>query len=155
MPSGTSFVFEGPGTGDVIRCLNAAQAAGGYGIGHVSKENSPGTANWRHVRLEGTLPLRDNAKAGRYDYFVESTIQYLNSAYNGYSAQQKAFINGFIAQASKPDALAKLSAANQQGVAALPTSYAGEFGTGTANEIAFGSRVTRAGNTCNPLTAVK
>jgi hypothetical protein len=155
MPTGTGFVFEGPGTGDVIRCLNAAQTAGGYAIGHVSKENVPGTASWRHVRLEGSLPLRDNAKSGRYDYFVESTIQYLNSAYNSFSAQQKAFVNGFIAQASKPDALAKLSAANQQGVAALPTSYAGEFGTGTANEIAFGSRVTRAGNTCNPLTAVK
>jgi hypothetical protein len=155
MPSGTTFVFEGPGTGDVVTCLNTAHNKGGYAIGHVSRENSPGTNLWKHVRLEGAQPSRDNAKAGRYDYFVESTIQYLNSAFDGFSAQQKAFVTGFIAQARTPDALAKLSTANQQGVAALPDSYAGAFGTGTANEIAFGSRVTRAGNSCNPLTAVK
>lgn len=156
MPSGTTFVFEGPGTGDVVRCLNTANTNAGYAIGHVSRENVPGTNDrWKHVRLEGAQPSRDNAKAGRYDYFVESTIQYLNSAFATFTPQQQAFVKGFIAQARTPDALARLSAANQQGVAALPDSYAGPFGTGTANEIAFGSRVTRAGNSCNPLTAVK
>jgi hypothetical protein len=155
MPSGSLFVFEGPGTGDVVTCLNTANNKGGYAIGHVSRENVPGSNQWKHVRLEGAQPSRDNAKAGRYDYFVESTIQYNNAAFGGFSAAQQSFVNGFIAQAKLPDALARLSAANQQGVAALPDSYAGAFGTGTANEIAFGSRVTRAGNSCNPLTAVK
>jgi hypothetical protein len=121
----------------------------------VSRENAPGTNQWKHVRLEGAQPSRDNAKAGRYDYLVESTIQYNNAAFAALSAAQKSFVTGFIAQARTPDALARLSTANQQGVAALPDSYAGAFGTGTANEIAFGSRVTRAGNSCNPLTAVK
>ncbi len=155
MPSGTTFVFEGPGTGDVITCLNTANSNSGYAIGHVSRENVPGSAQWKHVRLEGALPSRDNAKAGRYDYFVESTIQYLNSAFATFTPQQQSFVTGFIAQARTPDALARLSPANQQGVAALPDSFKGAFGTGTANEIAFGSRVTRAGNSCNPLTAVK
>jgi hypothetical protein len=156
MPSGTTFVFEGPGTGDVVRCLNTANTNQGFAIGHVSRENVPSASDrWKHVRLEGAQPSRDNAKAGRYDYFVESTIQYLNSAFATFTPQQQAFVKGFIAQARTPDALARLSAANQQGVAALPDSYAGPFGTGTANEIAFGSRVTRAGNSCNPLTAVK
>jgi hypothetical protein len=150
------FVFEGPGTGDVVRCLNTANTNAGYAIGHVSRENVPGASDrWKHVRLEGAQPSRDNAKAGRYDYFVESTIQYLNSAFSASTPQQQSFVTGFIAQARKPDALARLSPANQQGVAALPDSFAGAFGTGTANEIAFGSRVTRAGNSCNPLTAVK
>jgi hypothetical protein len=155
MPTGTLFVFEGPGTGDVVTCLNTANTKGGYAIGHVSRENVPGTNQWKHVRLEGAQPSRDNAKAGRYDYLVESTIQYNNAAFAALSAAQKSFVTGFIAQARTPDALARLSTANQQGVAALPDSYAGAFGTGTANEIAFGSRVTRAGNSCNPLTAVK
>jgi hypothetical protein len=155
MPTGTTFVFEGPGTGDVVSCLNRAQTAGGYGIGHVSRENAPGSNQWKHVRLEGALPLRDNAKAGRYDYTVESTVQYLTSAFNTLTASQKAFIGGFTSRIALPDSLARLSSANQQGVAALPGSYAGAFGTGTANEIAFGSRVTRAGNSCNPMTAVK
>ena len=40
-------------------------------------------------------------------------------------------------------------------VAALPDSYAGDFGTGSANEIAFGSRVSRGGNSCNPVVHYK
>jgi hypothetical protein len=155
MPTGGTFVFEGPGTGDVVNCLNRAQTAGGYGIGHVSRENAPGSNQWRHVRLEGALPSRDNAKAGRYDYTVESTVQYKDSVFNALQPTQRAFISGFIARVSKPDSLARLSSANQQGVAALPESYPGDFGTGTANEIAFGSRVTRVGNSCNPMTAIK
>lgn len=155
MPADTTFVFEGPGTGDVVSCLNRAQNAGGYGIGHVSKENAPGSNLWKHVRLEGANPLRDNAKQGRYDYTVESTVQYLKTAYNALTASQKSFITGFTSEIKKPDSLAKLSSANQQGVAALPSSYTGAFGSGNANTVAFGSRVTRAGNSCNPMTAVK
>jgi hypothetical protein len=155
IPTGGTFVFEGPGTGNVISCLNRAQTAGGYAIGHVSRENSPGTGQWKHVRLEGALPLRDNAKAGRYDYSVESTVQYNTTAFNSLSASQKAFISGFTTRIALPDSLARLSSANQDGVAALPLSYAGAFGTGSANEIKFGSRVTRGGNSCNPMTAIK
>lgn len=155
MPSGSLFVFEGPGTGDVVSCLNRANAGNGYAIGHVSRENVPGSGSWRHVRLEGATPSRDNLKAGRYDYAFESTMQYLRSAFSALTAQQRSFITGFINESAKPDALVKLSSSAQQGVAALPGSYAGDFGTGTANEIAFGSRVTRAGNSCTPFTAVK
>lgn len=155
MPEGSTFVFEGPGTGDVVSCLNAADKAQGYAIGHVSKENVPGTGAWKHVRLEGANPDGANAKQGRYDYLVESTVQYKIATYNGLSAQQKSFINGFTAEIAKPESLAKLPSANQNGVLALPLSYAGNFGTGTANEIKFGSRVSRNGNSCQPLTATK
>jgi hypothetical protein len=155
MPANTQFFFEGPGTGDVVSCLNRANNGGGYALGHVSKENAPGSNFWKHVRVEGAFPSRDNLKIGRYDYAVESTLQWLNSAYTGFSANQKTFLTNFANKIALPDSLAKLSSANQQGVAALPTSYAGDFGTGTVNEIAFGSRVTRAGNTCTPFTASK
>jgi hypothetical protein len=159
MPQSTTFYFEGPGTGDVISCLNAAQKAGGYAIGHVSKENVPATSGtigqWKHVKLEGALPDGNLAKQGRYDYVVESTIQYKTSAFSGLSAAQKSFITGFTSEIAKPDSLAKLPAANQNGVLALPTAYAGAFGTGTTNEIKFGSRVSRGGNSCQPLAAVK
>jgi hypothetical protein len=155
MPTGTSFIFEGPGTGDVVSCLNRANNGGGYAVGHVSKENAPGSNLWKHVRLEGAYPSRDNLKIGRYDYAVESTMQYLNSAFAGFTANQKTFITNFGNKIALPDSLARLSSANQQGVASLPTSYSGAFGTGTANEIAFGSRVTRGGNTCTPFTASK
>lgn len=159
MPGGTTFVFEGPGTGDVISCLNAANKAQGYAIGHVSKENVPATSGtiglWKHVRLEGANPDGAQAKQGRYDYVVESTIQYKVGSYTGFTAQQKSFITGFTTEIAKPDALAKLPAANQNGVLALPLSYAGDFGTGSANEIKFGSRVSRSGNSCQPLAGQK
>lgn len=155
MPSGSTFVFEGPGTGDVISCLNAAEKAKGYAIGHVSRENVPGSNNWKHVRLEGTFPSRDAAKSGRYDYFFESTVQWKTDYVSGLSAAQQSFIPKLAARMAKADSLARLSSANQNGVAALPDSYAGEFGVGTANEVAFGSRVTRAANSCLPVTAVK
>ena len=159
MPGGTTFVFEGPGTGDVVSCLNAANKAGGYAIGHVSKENVPATSGtvglWKHVRLEGANPDGTQAKQGRYDYVVESTIQYKAASFTGFTAQQQSFINGFTTEIAKPDALAKLPAANQNGVLALPLSYAGDFGTGSVNEIKFGSRVSRAGNSCQPLAALK
>lgn len=148
---GGLFVFEGPGTGNVTACLNRAQTAGGYAIGHVSKENAQ-TATWKHVKLEGANPLRDNLKRGRYDYAVESTMQYKAA---GLSGNLAIAVPRLVAEVRRPDALARLSPNAQNGVAALPTAYAGAFGTGTANEITFGSRVTRSGNTCNPLTAVK
>jgi len=155
MPTGTSFVFEGPGTGDVVSCLNRANNAQGYAIGHVSKENAPGSNLWKHVRLEGANPLRDDAKQGRYDYTYESTVQYLKTAYNALTASQRSFITGFTTEIKRPDALVTVPAAHQQGVAALPTSYAGAFGTGSANVIAFGSRVTRAGDSCNKMFGTK
>lgn len=155
MPTGGLFVFEGPGTGDVVSCMNQAQKSGGYAIGHISKENAPGSNSWKHVRLEGAVANGTNAKQGRYDYLVESTIQHNKSAFAALTANQRAFINGFTAEVAKPSALATLSTANQAGVLALPKSYAGAFGTGTPAEIAFGSRVSRGGNSCTPLNAVK
>jgi hypothetical protein len=158
MPTASTFFFEGPGTGDVVSCLNRANNGGGYALGHVSKENAPGSNFWKHVRLEGAYPSRDNLKIGRYDYAVESTVQYLTSYINdtkSISANQKTFVTNFTNKMALPDSLARLPSANQQGVASLPTSYAGAFGTGTANEIAFGSRVTRGGATCTPFTATK
>ena len=71
------------------------------------------------------------------------------------SADQQKFLTDFRDTAKTPDSLSKLAAANQLGVAALPDSYAGAFGTGTANEIAFGSRVSRGGNSCNPVVHYK
>jgi hypothetical protein len=154
-PSNT-FVFEGPSNGDVVNCLNRANTVGGYAVGHVSRENQPGSNNWRHVKTEGALPLRDNLKAGGYDYAFESTVQWVTTGFAALSANQQNFIQGITNALKSPAALqATLSAAAAQGVAALPDSYAGDFGTGTAAEIAFGSRVTRGGNSCSPFTAVK
>jgi hypothetical protein len=156
-PTGNIFVFEGSTTGNVISCLGAAEDTGAYAIGHVSKENNElGTGSkWRHVALDGIAPNRDNTKNGKYNYFFESTMQWHVAKFASLSQDQKDFLAQFRTEAQKPDSLAKLSASAQLGVAALPDSYAGTFGTGTANEIAFGSRVLRGGNSCNLPTIAK
>ena len=159
MPAGGTFVFEGPGTGDVISCTTAAQQQGGYAIGHISKENAPktdGSEFWKHVRLENVAPSRDNAKNGNYDYVVESTIQYKKADFANFSASVKTFITKFIAEVKKPSALNNLSANAQNGVLALPTSYTDldPSVSADASVVKFGSRVSRGGLTCNPLQRV-
>ncbi|MBP6900099.1 MAG: hypothetical protein KBC73_08430 [Burkholderiaceae bacterium] len=146
--SGKLFVFEGSSTGNVISCLGAAEDNAAYAIGHVSKENDEAGSKWRHVKLDGIAPNRDNVKAGKYAYFYESTMQWHNGHVATLSTDQQDFIAQFAAEAGKPESLNKLSTATKNGVAALPDSYAGAYGTGTADEIAFGSRVTRGGNSC-------
>ena len=147
-PSGSLFVFEGSSTGNVISCLGAAEDTAAYAIGHVSKENNEAGSKWRHVKLDGIAPSRDNVKAGKYGYFFESTMQWHTSHVASLSNDQQDFIAQFAAEAGKPASLAKLAAATQNGVAALPDSYAGAYGVGTTDEINFGSRVTRGGNSC-------
>ncbi len=156
-PTGSIFVFEGSTTGNVISCLQAAQTTNAYAIGHVSKENNDvaSGSTWRHVRVDGVAPNRDNVKNGKYNYFYESTMQWHVTRFAALSADQQSFLTQFRAEARKPDNLARLAAANQLGVAALPTAYAGAFGTGTANEITFGSRVQRGGNSCQLPVHVK
>jgi hypothetical protein len=94
-------------------------------------------------------------KNGKYNYFFESTMQWHTAKFATLSADQQNFLTQFRTEASKPDSLTRLSSTAQQGVAALPTAYAGAFGTGTANEIAFGSRVQRGGNSCQLPVIVK
>jgi hypothetical protein len=173
--AGQTFIFEGAGTGDVTHCLSRAEVAGGYAIGHVSKENAPNTttanqpdaatrvniankAVYRHVKLEGTFPHRDTLKAGNYDYAVESTVQFKTDRVTGtsdLSANQKAFITSFSDALATVAPLAYLPTAVQNGIAALPTAYAGAYGSGTTAEILFGSRVSRGGNSCTPFSAFK
>lgn len=154
-PTGNLFVFEGSSTGNVVSCLGAAEDKAAYAIGHVSKENDETGAKWRHVKLDGIAPSRANLQNGKYTYFFESTMQWHKGRFDGLAQDQQDFLTQFRAEASKPDSLSKLSTATKRGVAALPDSYAGAFGTGSQNEIDFGSRVSRLGNSCAAPIAVK
>ena len=135
------FVVDNSATADVRNCMVAANAAGGFALGHISVENAE-TAAWKFVKVSGQEPSRDEAKNGRYGYIFESTGQTSTLA----PANVKAFLNTFFLGAGKPANLAQLSAATQNGVMANPSVCPDPFGTGTANEIAFCSRVTRNGN---------
>ncbi|EHR69800.1 hypothetical protein BurJ1DRAFT_0924 [Burkholderiales bacterium JOSHI_001] len=163
------YVYEGSTTGNVTGFLTNAQADANapYAIGHVSLENAE-TANWKHVRVDGVLPSRANATAGRYDYVVESTFQYVTSKVNALKASPVAtnnvvgnFIEAFVASSGLPKNLAALSTANQSGVAALPD--VGAFNplanqtnlVGAGDLTRFHSRMTRGGNSCSPWSVAQ
>lgn len=135
------FVVENSATADSRNCMTAADTANGFAIGHISLENAE-TAAWKFVKVSGQEPSRDEAKNGRYAYFFESTGQISKTA----AANVKSFLTSFFNGAGKPDNLAQLSVATQNGVTANPSICPAPFGSGTANEIKFCSRVTRNGN---------
>jgi hypothetical protein len=137
--AGNLFVVEGSSTGNVTSCLTSANAAGGFAIGHVSYENAE-TANWKFVKIDGQDGGRDNAKAGKYSYFFESTCQYRNALTGNTLTFAKKLCEGSAAPAN----LASLSAANQNGVMTPPQNAACP-GAG-APATTFCSSVTRNGN---------
>lgn len=158
--SGAFFVYEASSSGNVANCLTNANAAGGYAIGHISRDTAA-TANWKFVALDGVEPSRDNLKAGKYDYAVESTAQYRTAAIaalNAGTATDKAkagLITGFAKAVGRPVNMDKLATATKDGLAALPSAgtYANPANT---FEAAFVSRVGRTnGNNCTPFSIVQ
>jgi len=139
--AGRLYVVDNSATSDVRNCMLNANTAGGFAIGHISLENAE-TAAWKFVKINGQEPSRDEAKNGRYAYFFESTGQTSNLA----AANVKSFLTAFFAGAGEANNLAQLSTTVQNGVMARPDVCPDPFGTGTANEIKFCSRVTRNGN---------
>ncbi|OGA99931.1 MAG: hypothetical protein A3E25_19630 [Burkholderiales bacterium RIFCSPHIGHO2_12_FULL_69_20] len=157
---GSFYVYEASSSGNVANCLTNANAAGGYAIGNISRDTPP-TANWKFVALDNVEPSRDNLKAGKYDYAVESTAQYRTTALNALnagSADDKAkagFITGFAKAVGRPVNMDKLATDTKNGLAALPSSgiYANPD---NAIEAAFVSRVGRSnGNNCTPFSVVQ
>lgn len=80
---GSSFandvVFAGNGTGDVLSCLQAHDAAGQMAIGVVGIENGWGVyqsnaarKDWRFVKLNGVAPSYENVASDRYQYWAQS-----------------------------------------------------------------------------------
>jgi hypothetical protein len=157
---GAFFVYEASSSGNVANCLTNANAAGGYAVGHISRDTAP-TANWKFVALDGIEPSRDNLKSGKYEYAVESTAQYRTaaiSALNAGTATDKAkagLITGFAKAVGRPANMDKLAAATKDGLAALPS--AGIYNDpNNAVNAAFVSRVGRSsGNNCTPFGVVQ
>lgn len=138
-------VVENSASGGVKSGLNADFAAGKMAIGVLSTESVPaaGTDNWHHVSIDGIAPTVANAAAGKYDYFVEQTIQYRNATVNGVAApsgDKATFLGAFITRSGDPAILSALV-----GVAALPTNY-----DPTAYPAGQVMKGTKLNNTCQP-----
>lgn len=137
-------VVENSASGGVKSGLNADFTAGKMAIGILSTESVPGASdNWHHVQIDGIAPTVANAVDGKYDYFVEQTIQYRNATVNGVAAPSgdlATFLNTFVVRSGDPAILSTLV-----GVAALPTNY--DPTMYPAGQVMKG---TKLNNTCKP-----
>ena len=156
--AGSFKVYEAPGTGDVIACLNAhnddtvdaARLADGtavdeYAIGIMSLENYYGhdaVDHWKFVKLDGVTPNPDSAQRqtvidGKYNYAFESVFAYRNDN----DTAHKNFMNKFVALMGNPAKVNPLV-----GIFSVP---------GASDYFTFPTRVhrgTTGGNACAPFS---
>src|SRR5262249_2657865 len=67
-------VFAGSGGGNVRNCLANHNGAGRGAIGILTTEDVAGTANWRFVKVDGVTPNQTQTAAGKYRFYVESSL---------------------------------------------------------------------------------
>jgi hypothetical protein len=160
-------VQEASSAGGVENCLgndaDAVTQAGtdnnAYAIAVLGREANPLRANadrrYRYVRLDGAIPVRGEAKAGRYPFVYEATMQWNTTTLAG-QTEKIAFLTALRSGFGSPNGLAAVDSDTQQGVMSPPASYAGTYADATGNAALFGSRVGRvANNSCAPLRVVK
>lgn len=147
---GVAEVVENTSAANVIAGLNADFAANKFAIGLLSAEYSPTASDhWHFVTLDGVAPTVANVIAGKYDYFLEQTIQWRNATVNGIAPPapgglMDTFLWTFQLRSGDPAILSTLP-----GVAALPTSYTPilDSNNNVTNGVMRGTRIT---NTCSP-----
>jgi len=154
---GSFVVNEGGSTGAVTTCLTAANTAGQYAIGIVGKENAlPTGSQW--VAIDGVSPGKDNVKNGKYDWFVEQSMQWNPTYLSSFktlpagvtAAQLSNYLGSFRTRSGSPDIMATYSTTVQDGVAAIYDGVNYIFNDpASANNKAFVSRVTKLGNSCS------
>jgi len=122
------YVNQAGSGGDVVTCLGTVNAlAKGFGIGLLTLGQGT-NANYQFAAIDGVLPSRDNAKVGKYNFWVESSIQTNANATSSdfssgtMSAGARAFLKAFITKAALAENLASVGSPALAGVFALPTS---------------------------------
>lgn len=135
-------VVENGSTTDVKNGLIADNAANKYAIGLVSAENTAPTTGWKFVAIDGVAPTVPNAIAGKYDYFVEQSMQWRNTVVP--TSNMGLFLTTFLARSGDPAILSTMP-----GVAALPTNYtpALDINGVVTNSVMKGTKLT---HTCAP-----
>lgn len=110
-------VKENEGSGDLTVCLEDEQAANKWAIGVQSLEKlSP---SFRFVKIDGVAPTLKNVAENQYKDWVETTVQWRNSANSGPSGDVLALLKTVAKNASTP---ATINTLNQ--------AFVHNFGTG-------------------------
>lgn len=70
---GTNLIVNNSGSSQVTTCLVRHQSGGRGAIGTLTTEQV-GTANWKHVRVNGLLPNYENVKSGAYTQYGDASL---------------------------------------------------------------------------------
>ena len=116
--SGYTVVQNGD-TGTLVGNLNASYNVGNKAIGLIGLNKQPGASDhWHFVTIDGVAPTLANIINGKYDFFVEQSIQQRNTTVNGVAAPSglvATFLTEFTKRAGDPAILGPLG-----GLAATP-----------------------------------
>lgn len=138
----TNGVIERGTTGDLTSCVQGLAG----GIGFLSANAAP--AGTTYVAINGSIPTRERAAVGQYDYWYEQTF-IINPALGAGGVRDLA--QGLIVEASNA-----ASAPNSLSVLSLPNENNDPFSQGlfvsTKPPISYG---TRGGNSCAPIAPLQ
>lgn len=110
-------VQENRGSGDLTVCLRDKNTANKWAIGVQSLEKQDPA--FRFVKIDGDAPTLVNVAENKYRHWVETTIQWRNTANAGPSGDVLAILNTIATNASTPATIHTLNA-----------SFVHDFGTG-------------------------
>ena len=111
-------VFAGSGGGNVRTCLANHNAASRGAIGILTTEDVAGSASWRFVKVDGVTPNQAQTAAGKYRFYVESSLNtrtsgaFATSSALGYSA----FVSRLSSDFSNPTIIKSLNQTQTFGV---------------------------------------
>jgi hypothetical protein len=101
---------------NAVALSGTAKPANYYAMGYASRENAPGTAGWRFVKLDGQYPSKANAQNGRYNWVAEQVL----TLRTGATASEEAFFNKLAQVTGSPTVISNFTAAVRDGTVALP-----------------------------------
>ena len=143
---GAYFVSEESSSGNVVACVNAANATGAYSIGMVSVDRDLTNSGTSFVKLDNQTASTSTAKNGQYPWVFEAFYNVNKLAPN--LAIAKLFGTAF----ALPVNINAISTAAKNGVMATPENCQGD---GSAIEAAVCSRVSRNQDSRQPLVFIR
>lgn len=151
----TKFYSEESSSGNVVGCVAAANASGGYSVGIVGADRDLTGTGTRFVNLDKQVAGRTAAKEGMYPWVFESFYQVNRN--NVASTSTTLLANAFLSAFRKPVNINAVSAATANGLMATPANCSGLTAAAWVlpEEVAACSRVSRNANSRLPLRFVK
>lgn len=127
------YINEAGSGGGVVTCLGNVNTTltKGFGVGLLTLGQGT-NANYKFVAIDNVAPSRDNAKLGKYGFWVESTIQTnlnatgVNFAGGTLSAGALNFLKAFVNKAGYADNLGQVGVPSIAGVFASPLATSGD-----------------------------